>query len=72
MPPITFSSKQNEAVLYLQDNLNAYVNKMVEQFILGGADIDSDWEEYLKNLEALGLESYLSYYQNAYDLFTEE
>lgn len=39
------------------------------QFVMGQKDINSDaeWNDYIKELEKLGLEKYVSYYQSAWD-----
>jgi putative aldouronate transport system substrate-binding protein len=42
---------------------------MMAKFIRGEADLDNDWDDYLGELEAIGLEEYLKIYQEAYDRY---
>ncbi len=55
----------NETMIYLDD----YVKETIAKFITGEYDpySDADWEKYLKEYNALGLESFLKLAQAAYD-----
>ncbi|WP_202918585.1 hypothetical protein [Streptomyces cavernae] len=51
----------------LQTNIGTFVQQSAVQFISGKKSLDSDWDSYLKNLDQLGLKSFLQIYQQAYD-----
>lgn len=51
----------------LQTNIESYVEQNALQFITGSKNIDTDWNSYLKGLNALGLTRYLQIEQQAYD-----
>jgi putative aldouronate transport system substrate-binding protein len=38
------------------------------QFVTGALDIDKDWDKYVKDLRAIGLDKYIEIYQREYDL----
>ena len=45
------------------------VNQMKASWITGQSDIDADWEGYLKNLQKMGIDEFVSLYQEAYDVY---
>lgn len=59
-PSVTWGTPEQVAqVALLQPTIMDYVESCAVQFILGGMDIDADWEMYLDELNAMGLEDYL-------------
>lgn len=61
---------------YVVDNkymdISIYVEEMKAKFITGVADIESEWDEYVAQCEAMGLNEVLEVYQAAYDRWNEE
>lgn len=49
----------------LKSDLETYVKSMMASFIRGEADLDADWDKYLAELDNIGLQQYLSVYQEA-------
>ncbi|MBR4061033.1 MAG: extracellular solute-binding protein [Lachnospiraceae bacterium] len=47
--------------------MQAYVEEKIGLWCTGAADIDADWENYLKELEAMGLSDWLAAMQAAYE-----
>lgn len=47
--------------------INAYVDEMISGFLAGTYDLDADWDSYLAEFDALGLDEYLEILQSAYD-----
>lgn len=45
---------------------NNYVSEMTAAFLTGRKDIDADWDDYLAELEVIGIEQLLEVYQEAY------
>lgn len=51
----------------LQTAINSYVEESTARFITGDLDLDDDWDDYVSELDKIGLEEYLSVNQAAYD-----
>ena len=49
--------------------ITEYANEMATKFMVGEADLDADWDTYLKTIDSLGLELVLKHAQNAYDSY---
>ena len=47
--------------------MQTYADECFTRFILGDLDIEKDWDNYLGELEAMGLEYYLEICQTAFD-----
>jgi putative aldouronate transport system substrate-binding protein len=68
MPPLYFTSSATQKKQNYDTNIfTNYVNQMMRKWINGTADVTSDWDEYVSQVNALGLEDYISLYQEAYD-----
>jgi putative aldouronate transport system substrate-binding protein len=50
-----------------QTNIDNYVTQNALAFITGSKNIDTDWDSYVKGFDGLGLKTYLSTLQTAYD-----
>ena len=48
-------------------DINKYIGEETTKFITGERDIASEWDRYISDLYALGLEDVLDAYQSAYD-----
>jgi putative aldouronate transport system substrate-binding protein len=48
-------------------DVTKYVNESTAAFLTGAKDIDADWDEYLRMLESLGVNTLLKNYQAAWD-----
>ena len=48
-------------------DINAYIAESTAKFISGEADIETGWENYIKDLEKMGLQDIVDVYQAAYD-----
>ena len=61
-----FPAEENEA----RDTYGAEVTKLATEYfynaITGKANLDSDWDKYLSNLEAAGLNEILAYFEVVY------
>jgi len=67
LPPLFFTNEQASEIADLSKTITDYVNEMIARFVTGDADLDKDWDSYLKNLKNMDLERYLSIYQETYD-----
>ena len=67
---MSFSSEAQEKV----DNYKLvicarYINNTVKSWINGSADINAGWDEYVNQINKLGMEDYVRLHQEAYDAF---
>jgi putative aldouronate transport system substrate-binding protein len=68
IPPMYMSSNSiKKADDYKVNIFSKYVAPLMRKWILGEADITADWDEYVSQLNALGLKDYIAIYQEAYD-----
>lgn len=57
-PKVTGDEDTQEAQNMLQSTLKDYLNEMSYKFILGQADIEKDWDSYVKSMENKGSTRY--------------
>ena len=55
----------------LWSGIEQYVRQINAEFVTGQADLDTQWEAYLKELNALGLQQVIDIYQAALDRYWE-
>lgn len=63
--PLTMD-ETNEAA-DIKSAINSYVEEMTCAFLSGERDIDATWDEFVKELDNIGLNEYLKTLQTAYD-----
>lgn len=66
MPPLKFDSATQEEMSMLNTELSGYVKEGLTAFMTGNSKVD-DYENWLKEANALGLDKLIEYYQAAYD-----
>ncbi len=67
VPPLNFTPEEAEQFNQLSTVINAYVEESLAQFVLGNKSLDKDWDNYLKELDNMGMKKYLQIAQKAYD-----
>ncbi|KRE86299.1 hypothetical protein ASG89_09740 [Paenibacillus sp. Soil766] len=67
VPPLTFNEQQATEIADLQKTIYDYVNETMARAIMGDVDINKEWDNYLKQLEGLGLNRFIEIRQEAYD-----
>ena len=68
IPPMYMSSNAiKKADDYKVNIFSKYVAPLMRKWIQGEADIAADWDEYVSQLNALGLKDYIAIYQDAYN-----
>ena len=67
--PNTFYLEGDETGKYndLKTTIGDYVTMSMAQFITGAKSLDSDWDQYLSDLEGYGVEQYVELLQKGYD-----
>jgi putative aldouronate transport system substrate-binding protein len=68
-PIIVTTEEEKQKTETVRTNVNSYVSGMMTDFCTGKADINDDkvWNNYLSELDKLGLDTYVDYVQTAYD-----
>ncbi|MCH4886184.1 extracellular solute-binding protein [Acidaminobacter sp. JC074] len=67
--PLTlkYSPEEEKEVIKIQVNVDSYVQEMVQKWLLGASDIDSDYDEFVERLKELGIEKSIEINTNAYN-----
>ena len=67
VPPLTYDEDVTVEHVELGTTLGTYVQEMIARFIVGDADIETGWDDYLAELDKIGLSRYIELMQEAYD-----
>lgn len=67
VPILTYDEEIAAEMVDLTAALNTYVSEMTARFTIGDVDIQDGWDDYLAELENIGLSRYLALVQEAYD-----
>lgn len=70
-PNVFMSSEDTEALTNIQTDLISYINSSKSEFVMNGIT-DDTWNDYLAQVDAYGVEEYLSIYQKYLDSFYAE
>lgn len=67
--PNTFFLEGDETSRYndLKTTIGEYVTMSIAQFVTGAKSLDGDWDQYLSDLEAYGVDQYVELLQKGYD-----
>lgn len=67
-PPITISEENSSRFSQLYTDLTTEINKAFSDFVLNG-NVDENWDAYIANLEAIGVDEFLDIAQEELDAF---
>ena len=70
-PNVFMTMDDTEELSNLQADIQTYINTKKADWIMNGLT-DADWDEYLKQLDAYGLEDYLAIFQKYLDAYYAE
>ncbi len=62
-----FAPADAQQLAELDKTINDYVKTKTAKFIIGEADIDKEWSNYVSTLDKMNLKKYLEIYQKALD-----
>jgi hypothetical protein len=65
---VTFTSEEIEEMSAYATDVGGYVDRMLIEFVTNGG-IDEGWDEYVANVNKMGLEDLLKIRQQAYDRY---
>lgn len=68
LPPLVFDDAQATELADIEKSIKDYVKEMCARFVMGDADIDTEWDAYVESLEGMKLSRLLEINQAAYDL----
>lgn len=68
-PILVYSVSESEATANERSNCQSYISQMSAKFCVGAEDIDSDsaWDAYVKQLQNMGMGTWMSQAQTVYD-----
>ena len=66
LPTVSLDEATSIESAELETNLITYYKEMQAKFVRGEANLDTDWDAYIAELNNIGLERYLEIYQTAY------
>ena len=64
---LIFTAEELDEISDVEASIRSYVEENITAFILGNRDIEAEWDAYISELEAIGLERYLEVAQDSYD-----
>ena len=64
---LSYTKEEARERATLVTDIKSYVEQMTTQFITGEADLESDWDTYVKTLENMKLSRWVEIDQTAYD-----
>ena len=67
LPTLYYSENDLKEMAILSADLNAYESEMFAKFVVGEADIETQWDEFTKTLNTIGAQKLVSIVQNAYN-----
>ncbi len=67
VPPLVFTAEQSKMYGELNTTVFNAADEWFANFVTGKADVDADWDAYIKNLNDSGLAQFLQIFQDAYD-----
>jgi putative aldouronate transport system substrate-binding protein len=67
LPPIKLTTEESQEISTINVELGKFIQESKVKFIVGEMDIDAEWDNYVKNLENIGLQKYLDIYQKGYE-----
>lgn len=65
MPSYWLTAEESQEITTIQTDIDKYVKDKRASWITGQADIDFEWEDYLNQLNDLGLKKYMEVYTTA-------
>lgn len=70
-PVIIASSEETEELAMIKADLDTYRSEMLTKFVTGQADIDKQWDSFMKTLDGMGQERMDEIRQQQYDRYLE-
>ena len=69
---VTYTTEESETISALESDISTYCEECRLKFIIGDMDLDTEWDDYVANVEAMGVAELETVYQAAYTRFLEK
>lgn len=66
LPPVVFTEEEASEITTIETEVKKYCDEQRTLFITGQRDLDTDWEDYINNLNNLGIDQLVEAYNTAY------
>lgn len=66
MQPLSFTAEETEIYAELKTVINEYVKESIARFVTNNVDVEEGWDEYITELDNMGLEDYLDLVNTVY------
>lgn len=70
-PYLKFTEDEQNVLNSKWTSISEYVTQSMAEFITGIRSVDSDWDAYVSQISAMGIDDVLAAYQAAYDRFNQ-
>ena len=67
LPKLKYTTEETEQILDAITNIKSFIDQTTAEFITGERDIESGWEQYIDELNSMGLEEYIKVAQQSYN-----
>lgn len=71
LPNLTYDEDETEAIAKAVANLKSASGEWASQFIRGLKDVDEDWDDYIKEIEKMGLKEALTIMNDAMERYAD-
>jgi len=72
VPTMYFDEEEQRKINSLNADLSSCTERFIARAITGEIDVDSEWDNYIKDLKKIGLDEYETIYQNKYDEYIKK
>lgn len=66
---MTFNTEEQEVITANLSDIETYAAECLPKFIMGEMDAEADWDEFVSNVESMGLQDVLDAYQSCLDRY---
>lgn len=67
LPALSFTEEESDTIQSKWAVISTYVQEQIQKWTFDGSTIDADFDKYLSDLQAMGIQDVLDAYQAAYD-----
>ena len=64
-----YSAEDSDRMTVLRADIDAYIKEMRAKFISGSANIETEWDTYIKTLKQIGLDEYMGIHKRGYEAY---
>ena len=72
LPVLKYTEEESEVITDAVANIPSFVEQTMAEFITGARDLDNGWDDYIAEINSMGLEEWIAIAQASYDRTTAE